>query len=143
MEKFYSIKDNYAFIELQKEVYPISVVKKALVNFTENLCIKLEMNQDKIIVKILVQDMEKQNLERYIGEIYNELLREATRYDISRETKNIRELIIGRALYSTCIDTSESMSNTNTENKVLEENYLLDEIATNWFDCYNKEDKEC
>lgn len=137
MEKLYSIKDNYASIELQKEIYPISVVKKALINFTENLYIKIETDQDKIFVKILVQDIDEPNLERYIGEIYNELLRETTRYDIAMETKNIRELIIGRALYSTCIDTSEVID--NEENEVLEEKYPLDEIATNWFN-NNKED---
>ncbi len=141
MEKLYSIKDNYACIELQKEIYPLSVVKKALINFTENLCIKLEMSQDKIIVKILAKSIDKQNLENYIADIYNELLRETTRYDISKETKNIRELIIGRALYSTCIDTSENMNNITLENEILEKNYLLDEIATNWFDSNNKADK--
>lgn len=140
MERLYSIKDNYASLELQQEIYPLTVVKNALVNFTEKLCIKLEINNNKIIVKIFIQDIDKQNLEKYIGEIYNELLREATRYDISKETKNIRELIIGRALYSTCIDTSENI-NTNVNNEAIEKNYRLDEVATNWFNSYNKEDE--
>ena len=61
------------------------------------------------------------------------------------ETKNLRELIVGRALYTTCIEIEED---EKANEKKLDENisnnqYKLDEIAVNWFDKYNKEEKRC
>ena len=55
MEKFYTIKDNYAEILLSKEIYPLVSVKKALANFMEDTYIKIDSNKDKIVVQIALQ----------------------------------------------------------------------------------------
>ena len=90
---------------------------------------------------MLLQE-NKADLEKIIGEFYNELLRESLRYNIAIETKNLRELIVGRALYTTCIDLEENQEEKNEED--IEETYNLDEIAVNWFDKYgNKEEQKC
>lgn len=132
MEKFYTINDNYAEIVLSKDIYPLVSVKKALTNFMEETYIKLKDNNDEIIVQMVLQE-GKTDLEKIIGEFYNELLRESLRYNIAIETKNLRELIVGRALYTTCIDLEE---NQEEKNEDIEETYNLDEIAVNWFDKY-------
>ena len=140
MEKFYTINDNYAEIVLSKDIYPLVYVKKALTNFMEETYIKLKDNNDEIIVQMVLQE-SKTDLEKIIGEFYNELLRESLRYNIAIETKNLRELIVGRALYTTCIDLEE---NQEEKNEDIEETYNLDEIAVNWFDKYgNKEEEKC
>lgn len=140
MEKFYTIDDNYAEIVLSKDIYPLVSVKKALTNFMEETYIKLKDNNDEIIVQMVLQE-GKTDLEKIIGEFYNELLRESLRYNIAIETKNLRELIVGRALYTTCIDLEE---NQEEKNEDIEETYNLDEIAVNWFDKYgNKEEEKC
>lgn len=140
MEKFYTINDNYAEIVLSKDIYPLVSVKKALTNFMEETYIKLKDNNDEIIVQMVLQE-SKTDLEKIIGEFYNELLRESLRYNIAIETKNLRELIVGRALYTTCIDLDE---NQEEKNKGIEETYNLDEIAVNWFDKYgNNEGQKC
>lgn len=140
MEKFYTINDNYAEIVLSKDIYPLVSVKKALTNFMEETYIKLKDNNDEIIVQMVLQESKK-DLEKIIGEFYNELLRESLRYNIAIETKNLRELIVGRALYTTCIDLDE---NQEEKNKGIEETYNLDEIAVNWFDKYgNNEGQKC
>lgn len=140
MEKFYTINDNYAEIVLSKDIYPLVSVKKALTNFMEETYIKLKDNNDEIIVQMVLQE-SKTDLEKIIGEFYNELLRESLRYNIAIETKNLRELIVGRALYTTCIDLEE---NQEEKNEDIEETYNLDEIAVNWFDKYgNKEEEKC
>ncbi len=139
MEKLYKIENNYAEILLPKDIYPLVSVKKALANFMEKIYIKMDSNKDKIIIQIVLQE-DKEDLEKIIGEFYNELLRESLRYNIAMETKNLRELIVGRALYTTCIDLEEGQekSESTAEN---EEEYNLDEIAVNWFDKYtNKEE---
>lgn len=138
MEKFYTINDNYAEILLSKDIYPLVTVKKALSNFMEETYIKIISNNDEIIVQIVLKK-DKENLEKIIGEFYNSLLRESLRYNIAIETKHLRELIVGRALYTTCIDLEENKTEKN--NNVEEEEYNLDEIAVNWFDKYeNKEE---
>lgn len=52
------------------------------------------------------------------------------------ETKTIRELIVGRALYTTCIDTETEQDRIEENEKIEEtlEDYNIDDIATNWFD---------
>ena len=102
MEKLYSIKENIAEITLEKEIYPIVVIEKAISNFMENAYIKIKTeNGKKVIVQLVLKIVNnKENLEKIIGDFYNELLREALRYEISKETKNLRELIVGRALYT-------------------------------------------
>ncbi len=141
MEKFYTINDNYAEIVLSKDIYPLVSVKKALTNFWDETYIKIKDNNSEIIVQMLLQE-NKADLEKIIGEFYNELLRESLRYNIAIETKNLRELIVGRALYTTCIDLEENQEEKNEED--IEETYNLDEIAVNWFDKYgNKEEQKC
>ncbi len=141
MEKFYTINDNYAEISLSKDIYPLVSVKKALANFMEETYIKLSNNNDEILVQIELKE-NKENLEKIIGEFYNELLRESLRYNIAIETKNLRELIVGRALYTTCIDLEENQEEIDKDTE--EGEYSLDEIAVNWFDKYtNEEEKKC
>ena len=138
MEKFYTIKDNYAEILLSKDIYPLVSVKKALANFMEETYIKISSDKDKIIVQMVLKE-NKKNLEKIIGELYNEFLKESLRYNIAIETKNLRELIVGRALYTTCIDLENNQKEEN--NATQKEEYGLDEVAVNWFDKYtDKED---
>lgn len=138
MEKFYTIKDNYAEILLSKDIYPLVSIKKALANFMEETYIKISSDKDKIIVQMVLKE-NKKNLEKIIGELYNEFLRESLRYNIAIETKNLRELIVGRALYTTCIDLENNQKEEN--NATQKEEYGLDEVAVNWFDKYtDKED---
>ena len=147
MERLYIIKDNMAEITVSNNLYPLITIKKAISNYMEDVYVKLEEEQDKIIIKIQLQGNEKE-LEKIIGEFYNELLRESLRYDIANETKNIRELIIARALYTTCIDVEENekISEKRNEEKqiVFEEEFNIDDIAVNWFDTDNNEkEKKC
>ena len=138
MEKFYTIKDNYAEILLSKDIYPLVSIKKALANFMEETYIKISSDKDKIIVQMVLKE-NKKNSEKIIGELYNEFLRESLRYNIAIETKNLRELIVGRALYTTCIDLENNPKGEN--NATQNEEYGLDEVAVNWFDKYtDKED---
>ncbi len=138
MEKFYTINGEYAEVILDKDIYPLVSVKKALSIFMNNVYIKIDTISEKnIVIKIELKKENKKNIDEIIGELYNELLRESLRYDITMQTKNIRELIVGRALYTACIDIDDDATN-NSKN---EENYEIDAIAVNWFDKYgNKEE---
>lgn len=137
MDKLYKIKDNYAEILLNSKLYPVIAIKKTLSNYLENTYVKMDYKDEQTIkIEMVLKEESKEDLEKIIGELYNELFNETLRYEISVETKNLRELIVGRALYTTCIDT-ETEQEKNEENEKIEEtleDYNIDDIATNWFD---------
>lgn len=140
MEQFYKIIDGFAEIKISNEIYPLVTVKKAISNFFDDVYIKIENSNNEI--RILLKSKENDtNLEGIIGEFYNELLRESLRYNISMDTKNLRELIVGRALYTTCIDINDneienlSEQTQNTDYNIeSDEEYKVEDIAVNWFD---------
>lgn len=109
MEKLYKIENEYIKIILDIDIYPIIVVEKTISNFLNIAFAKIEREDNKIIVKMILNSTK--NTSNIVGEFYNELLEESLRYKIAKETKDLRELIVGRALYSTCIEVD------NTENE--------------------------
>lgn len=147
MERLYEIENEYIKIILDVDIYPIIVIEKTISNLLDIAFAKIEKENNKIIVKLVLTS--KQNTNNIVGKFYNELLEESLRYNIARETKNLRELIVGRALYSTCIEVDnveneketikvENESFSNTEEK----DYDIEEIAVNWFEKNtNKEEK--
>ena len=137
MDKLYKIKDNYAEILLNSKLYPVIAIKKALRNYLEYTYVKMDYKDEQTIkIEMVLKEESKEDLEKIIGELYNELFNETLRYEISVETKNLRELIVGRALYTTCIDTEIEQEKNEENEKIVEilEDYNIDDIATNWFD---------
>lgn len=137
MDKLYKIKDNYAEILLNSKLYPVIAIKKALSNYLEYTYVKMDYKDEQTIkIEMVLKEESKEDLEKIIGKLYNELFNETLRYEISVETKNLRELIVGRALYITCIDTEIEQEKNEENEKIVEilEDYNIDDIATNWFD---------
>ena len=95
--KLFEIEDNQAKITLNSEIYPLVVIQKTVSNYLENMYVKLEKEDKNILVNLFLKD-NKENIKELVGDFYNELLAEALRYNIGIETKEIRELIVGRAL---------------------------------------------
>ena len=131
----YKIIDDKLEIKVSTNIYPLLSIKMAASNFLEYAFIALEEKNDTCIIFIKKVDPSMSD-EDIVGKLYNELLRESIRYDISKETKNIRELIVGRSLYSTCIkDESDKITENSTIEKVDENiEYNVDNIAVSWFD---------
>lgn len=148
MKKEYIIQDKFAEIKLDKAIYPLIVIKKAISNFFDDVYVRIEEDNKNFIINFKLQNKQV-DLEKIIGEFYNECLRESLRYEISFETKNIRELIVGRALYTTCIMFDKNEDNQEqTDELIYEEDnnteYSLEDIAVNWFEKYeDSEEKKC
>lgn len=131
----YKVIDDKLEIKVSTKIYPLLSIKMASSNFLEYAYIALEEKKDTCIISIKKVDSAMSD-DDIVGKLYNELLRESIRYDISKETKTIRELIVGRSLYSTCI---EDESDELTENPIIEKvnenkEYDIDNIAVSWFD---------
>ena len=123
-------EENLIELYLDERIYTLVVIKKALFNYIEDCYYMLDhFDENIILVKIYLKD-QNTNIDEYIKKLYNELFNESLRYDIMMQTKNIRELILGRALYTTCIDTDENTVDYDNNDK----NHDINEIAVNWFD---------
>lgn len=140
MNPTYRISGDRAIIKIDANVYPLASVKKAMFNYVEKLYmnVKVKGNKIEILVELINNNTD---IEIEIKEFLNDCIREALRYEISVETKNIRELILGRALYSSCIKVDEnpidscSKNNENENNHFSEdEDFDINDIAINWFD---------
>lgn len=108
-----------------KDLYPKVAIIKASYFFSDNFYISLDCDEKYFLVKMEPKngaadaDVEK--------EFVNEVLAQTNRYLISTSTKNIRELIVGRALASTMIDNRD-------KGYVDDASISADDILVNWFD---------
>lgn len=112
-------------LKLSKEIYEKEALIKTAYLFTDKYYIELDSEEELFVVKITpkLKDFED-NIEK---DFLNELIVQTTRLLVSRRTKNIREMIIGRALASTIIDKKDT-------GFVDDDLINSDDILNNWFD---------
>ncbi|WP_026886845.1 His-Xaa-Ser system protein HxsD [Clostridium beijerinckii] len=135
MDKKHIIKDeNKIIFYLSKDIYDVKTIMKTAYNFIEEFYIILNYINDNIEVILEGKSRKNSNeMEKYQGEFYNELLRQNVRYIVAQDTKNIRELVMGRALYDTCIEYEDNVQEDELNEKNADLNDQLD-ILVNWFD---------
>ena len=51
MKDFYKLEEDFAIVELSKNIYPLVVIQKTISNYLEQTYIKLEELDNKIIIK--------------------------------------------------------------------------------------------
>lgn len=108
-----------------KELYSKDVLLKAAFAFTDSMYIHLDVDNDYYMV---VLKSKKEEAEELLYEKFeNELIAQATRLLVSNKTKNIREMIIARALSSTMIDLFSEEEEVNEE-------FDANDILTDWFE---------
>ena len=112
-------------IKLSKEMYEKEAIIKAAYLFTDRFHIELDSDSDYFYIDMKSKEnIENNDVEK---DFLNEVLIQTTRLHISTQTKNIREMIIGRALASTIID--------DKDNGFLDDESInADDILNNWFD---------
>lgn len=109
----------------KKDLYPKEAIIKASYFFADDFYITLDTDEEYFLVNMDPKsDLIDQNVEK---EILNEVLAQTNRYLISNATKNIRELIVGRALASTMIDNRD-------QGYVDDSTISAEDILVNWFD---------
>lgn len=89
-------------------IYSIDAIFKAAYIFLDEYYIFLDRrDNDHITIHITAKNNSSVILwDDIVNEFNNELLRQNCHYIIQRDSKNIRELILGRALYEECIEVS-------------------------------------
>lgn len=111
-------------LQYPEEIYPKEVLIKAAFKFLDQAYIHIDKDYGKYIVSITEKEDAPQITQ---GEFDNEMLAQAARYVISKRTKSIREITLGRAMASTIIEEVH-------ENDYIEDTTSVDEILKDWFD---------
>lgn len=112
-------------VKFTKDLYPKEAVLKAAQFFTDRYYMSLDVDGRYYYVDIEpIDGVWEENIEKQFA---NEALTQSARYKVMQETKEIRELILGRALASTIIDDSDN-------GFVDDENIHAEDILNSWFD---------
>jgi His-Xaa-Ser system protein HxsD len=93
------IKDNKAIININPKLYPLSVIYSSAYVFLDKVYIMLDGDPKKEVI-ITITPKNNDKIEDIAGEFGNELINYAEYEFRSKETKEIRETLIKRALFT-------------------------------------------
>ena len=110
-----------------KEIYSKEALLKAAYAFTDKWYIHLETDDSHYAVQLYSKDDLQQitDADSY-KKFENELIAQQTRFVVSKNTRQIREMIVARALSSTMIGEIEDFADDYDESK--------DVVMKDWFD---------
>lgn len=113
-------------MKFKRELYSKIALIKAAYNFSDIAYIHLDADEDYYYVTI-----QPKNDETVIdeNEFINEMLTQSVRHEIYQQTKNIRELLLGRAM-ATSVIVDETLFEDTTTHDAFGEN----EILKDWFE---------
>ena len=138
MLDYMNMEDGRICIKLDEKIYSLKSIYRTAYSFIDQYYIGIDHIDSCYMVYLSSKDSETSN-KSISGEFQNELLHQCLRSAVEEETKQIRELILTRALYSSFIpedcDSQEEDSmdkNGNMPN--------LDDIARAWY--YEKKETE-
>jgi His-Xaa-Ser system protein HxsD len=97
-----NVKKNEVKWDIGTNTYPMDAVYGASYVFLDRCYVYLDKTADKRIIIVLQgkEALDKAALESLAGEFSNELLHQVLRTRIAKRTGKVREMIIGRALFS-------------------------------------------
>ena len=103
-------------IRISLKLYRRPAVIKALYSYHDKYLISYELTeQDLIIYFEPIKDLSFE-LKEEVSNILKDLDFQMIRYDTMNGTKEIRELLVARALYTTCIEPEHEELDTVVEN---------------------------
>lgn len=112
-------------MKFSKQLYSKVALIKAAYNFTDVAYIHLDADEKYFYVSIEQKQPDKKvNKQDFI----NEMLTQSVRHEVYLQTKNIRELLLARAMASSVI-TAESLDEIGSDEGTFSE----DEILKDWF----------
>ncbi len=99
----YELTENGFAIRLDRNLYSREAVMKALYRFHDEYIISYET--DGAFIHVFFETSTKiESAERETAAIMKELSFQMIRLDTARRTRGIRELLVARSLYATCIE---------------------------------------
>ena len=130
--KLRGAKMTYRF---NKSLYSKVALLKAAYNYTDKAYIHLDVDGEYYYVNFEMKPGSDMFSEK---EFTNEMLAQAVRHEVYIQTKNIRELMLARAMATTIVTDTDNEINTFSDDDM----YSEDEILKDWFDvCDESGDK--
>lgn len=111
-----------------KELYPKVALIKAAYNFTDSAYIHLDADDNYFYVTIESKQSSGVVSEK---EFVNEMLTQSVRHEVYQQTKNIRELLLARAMATSVIVDDALIDEQDTGDRFEENDILKDWFAAN------------
>ena len=90
--------------------------------------------QDEHSIRVVIEAKPGICIDEVDKKFGNELLAQLVRLQVSTENRAVRELVIGRALYSSYVDFNADCDTESTDCTHSFNTYSLDDIAIDWFE---------
>lgn len=120
---------------VSKALFPPEVVLKAAYAFLETDYIHIDEDDAHWIIQMSAKgETETKNR---TSEFENELLSQSVRFQVFKQTKSIREILLARAMTSTMVDQEDPIGKIQSEQDDIS-NEELKQILTDWFDKHEK-----
>lgn len=113
-------------MRFRRELYSKIALIKAAYNYTDIAYIHLDADDEYYYVTIESKPNEEEVKE---ADFLNEMLTQSVRHEVYQQTKNIRELLLARAMATSMI-VEENMLDDNVVEK---EEFSENEILKDWF----------
>ena len=113
-------------LKFKKELYSKTALIKAAYNFTDKAYVHLDSDDKYYYVTLDMKESGKEEISEH--EFENEMLAQSVRHEIYNQTKNIRELLLARAMATSVVmgqDALEEIPENDT--------FCEDEILKDWF----------
>ena len=115
-------------LKYNRELYSKTALIKAAYNFTDRAYLHLDADKNYYYVSISTKDGQPEVTDQ---EFENEILAQSARHEIYLQTKNIRELMLARAVATSVVAPREKAAETDSENT---HTFSEDEILKDWFE---------
>lgn len=116
---------------VNKTLFPPEVVLKAAYAFLETDYIHIGEDDSHWVIQMSPKaEVAPKNR---TAEFENELLSQAVRFQVFKQTKSIREILLARAMTSTMVDQEDPIGKIQSEQDDIS-NEELKQILTDWFD---------
>ena len=112
-------------MKFRKELYSKTALIKAAYNFTDAAYLHLDADDQYYYVDIEFKDSKTAFSEQ---DFINEMLTQSVRHEVYQQTKNIRELLLARAM-ATSVIVDENL----VDDEVSDDVFIEDEILKDWF----------
>lgn len=131
MIKYEYNEEGSVSFQVDKGLYPLKAIYRTAYLFTDRYYIGLDQNEKVYIISLSGKD--KKIVYEDVGEFQNELLNQSLNEIVNEKTRDIRKLIVTRALYSAFVPEEEN-EYEGMQEKTDEADYNLDEIAKAWYE---------
>jgi hypothetical protein len=115
-------------LKYNRELYSKIALIKAAYNFTDRAYVHLDADEQYYYVSLNAKN-EKEEISD--DEFENEILAQSARHEIYLQTKNIRELMLARAVATSVVAPKNEDESSNSESN---QEFSEDEILKDWFD---------